>query len=453
MAGRSLPGEGYFIRKVMGKSQLRKLADRDDFFGDEIKRYIVSYPNGNYQPKEFETDLRTMGTKSEVNAQKRDPQGRYEVIVWKGPVSGQRLRDLGATVADANLADDIDAEVWMVDGRLIKADINPWRALGVNVKTVHTFNFDEDDTSPIGNGLPNVMRDSQMSVSAATRMTLDNASVTCGPQLEINTALLRTDQDVTAIEAYKNWYRDDDGASAQFPAVRKIEVDGHLDELQKLIGLFMNFADLETFVGAATGGDMEKMPSEPMRTAAGASMLRGDAALPFKDIIRNFDSFKQSVILSLVQFNKKFNPGLAPAGDYNVIARGATSLIAKEVRGMQVDTLSQTLRPEEMDHIDDRALLQAKLATRDLTGLLVPQEEADRKRQARESAQGQMSQAQLEFLQAQIRNELSQAFKNITQGQKNQATADAETADSALNILERGLGGHEQDQGAAAGAR
>jgi hypothetical protein len=453
MAGRSLPGEGYFIRKVMGKSQLRKLADRDDFFGDEIKSYIVSYPNGNYQPKEFETDLRTMGTKSEVNAQKRDPQGRYEVIVWKGPVSGQRLRDLGATVADANLADDIDAEVWMVDGRLIKADINPWRALGVNVKTVHTFNFDEDDTSPIGNGLPNVMRDSQMSVSAATRMTLDNASVTCGPQLEINTALLRTDQDVTAIEAYKNWYRDDDGASAQFPAVRKIEVDGHLDELQKLIGLFMNFADLETFVGAATGGDMEKMPSEPMRTAAGASMLRGDAALPFKDIIRNFDSFKQSVILSLVQFNKKFNPGLAPAGDYNVIARGATSLIAKEVRGMQVDTLSQTLRPEEMDHIDDRALLQAKLATRDLTGLLVPQEEADRKRQAREAAQGQMSQAQLEFLQAQIRNELSQAFKNIAQGQKNQATADAETADSALNILERGLGGHEQDQGAAAGAR
>jgi hypothetical protein len=106
-----------------------------------------------------------------------------------------------------------------------------------------------------------------------------------------------------------------------------------------------------------------------------------------------------------------------------------------------------------MDHIDDRALLQAKLATRDLTGLLVPQEEADRKRQAREAAQGQMSQAQLEFLQAQIRNELSQAFKNIAQGQKNQATADAETADSALNILERGLGGHEQDQGAAAGAR
>jgi hypothetical protein len=386
MAGRKLPGEGYFLRKVMGKSQLRKLADRPEFIADAVRRFITNNPNGNYKPKEFETELRTMGTKANVNDIKQDPQGKYEIIIWKGPISGQKLRDCGADVPDAQVADDVEAEIWLLDGQIIKADINTWRKLGLDVKTVHTFIFDEDDTSPIGNGLPNVMRDSQMSVSAATRMTLDNASVTCGPQLEINTALLRTDQDVTAIEAYKNWYRDDDGPSAQFPAVRKIEVDGHLPELQNLIGLFMNFADLETFVGAATGGDMEKMPSEPMRTAAGASMLRGDAALPFKDIIRNFDSFKQSQILSLVQFNKKFNPGLAPSGDYNVIARGATSLIAKEVRGMQVDTLSQTLRPEELDHLDDRKLLGMKLATRDLTGLLVPQEEADRKRTAREQA-------------------------------------------------------------------
>jgi hypothetical protein len=452
MAGRSLPGEGYFVRKVMGKSQLRKLADREDFFASEVKKIITQYPNGTYKPKEFETELRVMGTKAEINDQKKDPQGRYEIIVWKGPVSGQKLRDLGATVTDANLADDIEAEVWMVDGSVIKADINPWRKLGLTVQTVHCFVFDEDDTSPIGNGLPNVMRDSQMSIAAATRMTLDNASVTCGPNLELNTALLRADQDVTSIEAYKMWYRDDDGPSAQFPAVRRIEVDGHLAELQALINMFMQFADLETFVGAATGGDMQKMPSEPMRTAAGASMLRGDAALPFKDTIRNFDKYKQSQILSLVQFNKKFNPGLAPPGDYNVVARGATSLIAKEVRGMQVDMLSQTLTPEERDYIDDRKLLEQKLATRDMTAMLVPDEEAQRKRQVREQGQAQMSQTQLELLQAQVRDTLAGAFKNITQGQKNQAAADATTANSALDILERGLSGSE-DQGANATTR
>jgi hypothetical protein len=317
---------------------------------------------------------------------------------------------------------------------------------------MHTFVFDEDDTSPIGNGLPNVMRDSQMSVCAATRMTLDNASVTCGPQFEINTQLLRTDQDVTAIEAYKNWYRDDDGVSAQFPAVRRIEVDGHLAELQQLINLFMNFADLETFVGAATGGDMEKMPSEPMRTAAGASMLRGDAALPFKDIIRNFDSFKQSVILSLVQFNKKFNPGLAPTGDYNVIARGATSLIAKEVRGMQLDILAQSLTDDERDNIDERKFVEQRFAVRDMDALLLPAEEAQRKKQARQQAMGEMSQVQLQQLQAEVRKTLAEAFKNITQGQKNAAAADAEVANTALGILEMGMD-DEGSQSAGSAAR
>lgn len=447
MSGRSLPGEGYFIRKVMGKSQFRKLADRSDFFGDEIKKYIKSTPNGNYQPKEFETDLRTMGTKAEINDTKKDPQGKFEVIVWKGPVSGQRLRDLGADVSDDKLADDIEAEVWLCGTNVIKADINPWRKLGLNVKTVHCFIFDEDDTSPIGNGLPNVMRDSQMSVCAATRMTLDNASVTCGPQFEVNTTLLRTDQDVTAIEAYKNWYRDDDGSTAQFPAIREITVEGHLAELQALIQMFMAFSDQETFIGPATGGDMQKMPSEPMRTAAGASMLRGDAALPFKDVVRNFDSYKQSVILSLVQFNKKFNPALAPAGDYNVVARGATSLIAKEVRGMQLDMLSQTLTDEERDHIDERKFIEQKFAVRDMQSLLVPEEEAERKKEARNQQQAVMAQLAQALQKAQERELLSEAFKNITQGQKNAAAADAQTANAAIGILESDLNGGQKEAG------
>ena len=145
------------------------------------------------------------------------------------------------------------------------------------------------------------------------------------------------------------------------------------------------------------------VPSEPMRTAAGASMLRGDAALPFKDIIRNFDIFTQSVINSLVQFNRKFNPDLAPEGDYNVIARGATSLIAKEVRGMQVDQLAATLTPAEAMHIDERKLIEARVKVRDLGDLLVPPDEAKR-RQAQQAQQQQvMQQQQAEQAAAMVR--------------------------------------------------
>jgi hypothetical protein len=441
MSARMLPGEGYFIRKIMGRSQLRKLADRSDFFGDQIKQYLATNQGrGNYKPRAFETQLRTLGTKANVSDTPIDPQGKYEVIVWKGPVSAGKLMELGVEIGDAKKADDVEAEVWLIDGTVIKADLNPWRKLGLEVQTAHCFVFDENDSSPIGDGLPNIVRDSALSVAAATRMALDNASVVCGPNLELTMSLLRQDQDLKTVEGYKIWYRndDEDAATAAYPAVREVKIDAHLPELQGLVEMFSKFADAETFVGPATGGDMQQMPSEPMRTAAGASMVRGDAALPFKDIVRNFDFFTQSVILSLVHFNKKFNPALAPEGDYNVVARGATSLIAKEVRGMQLDQLVQTLTPEEHDWIDMGKLTKARLASRDLSSILVSDAQAQQNKDAREAAMAEQQKQATDTANATVRELLARAYKEITQGQKNASAADADTANSVIQILEHG---------------
>lgn len=430
--------DGYFTRVVMSRAQVRKLADREDFFSDNVRTYLSTTPKGNYKAQPFETELRTLGVKINVNEQKAETS-KFEVIVWNGPVSGHVLEAAGVDIAEDKRGDDIDAEIWLLDQHVIKADINPWRKLGVDVRTIHTFLFDEDDTSPVGSGLPNVMRDSQLAVSAATRMLLDNASVVCGPNLEVNTAIMRPDQDLNGVSAYKIWYRDDDGQTMQFPAVRNVEIQSHMDELLKTIDLFMKFADAETFVGPATGGDMAQAPSEPMRTAAGASMLRGDAALPFKDIVRNFDMFTQSLIDAMVQFNRKFNPDLAPEGDYNVIARGATSLIAKEVRGMQLDQLAATLTPAEAKHVDERKLVEQRFAVRDLGDLLVSKAEADRRQAVEAQTQQEQLDQQREMMKAQIRKTLADAFKGISQGQKNTAAADAATVQAALGVLEQGL--------------
>lgn len=452
MSARELPGEGYFVRKVLGRSALRKLADRPDFFAGQIKHVITQLPGGNFQAKAWETELRSMGLSNHAQSGSTQASGRekYEVIVWKGPVSATTLRECGVEVPDEMMADDVMAEMWMVENYVIKAEINAWRKLGVDMRTVHVFSFDEDDTSPIGQGLPGIMRDTQMSLCAVTRMTLDNASVTCGPQFEINTRLMQANQDISTIAAYRNWYRDDDDpVTTQYPAIRQIQVDGHIGELEGLIKLFMEFGEIETFIGPSTGGDMSRMPSEPMRTAAGASMLRGDAALPFKDIVRNYDTFTQSVIWSMVEFNRKFNPDMAPGGDYNVVPRGATSLIAKEVRGMQIDTLSQTLTPEDMDHIDQRRFIEAKFASRDLQGLLVSEDQARRNKEARAQVAAEAQQLQNELATAEVKKTAAEAYKNITQGQKNVSSAEGAAVKSALELAAGANNG--DDQGAAGG--
>lgn len=433
--------DGYFIRLVMSRAQVRALANRPDFFGEIIRKHLAD-KGGNYKEQQFESELRNMGVASIVNPAKAD-SGKYELTVWNGPVSGRQLSECGVEVAPDAMGDDVEAEIWMIGDCVIKADINPWRKIDADVKTIHTFIFDEDDTSPVGNGLPAVIRDSQMSISAATRMLLDNASVVCGPNLEINMDLMLPNQDVGALTARKFWYREGTGAEANVPAVRNIVIESHIDELLKTIDLFMKFVDMESFVGPATGGDMERAPSEPMRTVAGASMIRGDAALPFKDVVRNYDTFTQSVIQSLIPFNRKFNPDAAPEGDYNVIARGASSLVAKELRGMQVDALAQTLTPQEMMHVDDRKFVEARFAVRDLKGLLVPPDEAKRRKQASDEQSQMMQQYQVEQIKAETRKTLSDAYKAITQGAKNTSNADAVTINAALDILEKGMEAHE----------
>lgn len=430
--------DGYFMRLVMSRAQVRDLARREDFLGDQIRAYLTQHTGGNYRPQNYETQLKEMGLKVNVNDSKTS-NGRYEIIVWNGMMSGAELSQMGVEVTPEQMADDLEAEVWMLDDWVIKAEINAYRRLGMSVRTIHTFVFDEDDTGPIGDGLPNVVRDSQMSLSAATRMLLDNASIVCGPNIEVNRELLADGQDITSIRAYKSWVRDGTGPEAQMPAVRNIPFDAHMDELLKLIELFSKFADAETFVGPATGGDVQNQPSEPMRTAAGASMVRGDAALPFKDIIRNHDTFTQSVLTAIVQFNRKFNAERMPKGDYNVIARGATSLIAKEVRGMQLDQLAVSLTPEERVHVDERRFVEERFASRDLGHLLVPIEEARQRMQAAQQSAKALSALQEEQMRAEVRKTVSDALKNIAQAQKNSAGADATAMKAGLDLLNAGL--------------
>ena len=431
--------DGYFLRKVMSKSQLNGLRNRPDFFCEQIDSYLNAHQHGNYTPLEFEQELRVMGVKANVNDQKPDGM-KYQVLVWVGKMDGRLLESCGAEVPADKMNEELDAEIWIVDGNVIKCVLDPWSKLDIEIQTLHPFLYDKDDTSPIGFGLPNAIRDSQMMVAAATRMLLDNASVVCGPNLELNTDLLRADQDLSSIRSYRIWYREGTDVSAQWPAVRNVQVDAHLKELMAIIELGMKFADTETFVGPANGGDPAQMPSEPMRTAAGASMLRGNAALPFKDMVRAFDSFTQSVISSIVAFNRVLNPSKVHEGDYNVIARGATSLIAKEIRAANADQLATTLTKEEKIYVDGKKLLTIRLKSRDMEDVLVSDSEAQRRQQEQDEQDEQTEQQQQAMVEAQIRKLLSDAFKNIAAGQQHVSTADATTTDTFLQILERGVG-------------
>lgn len=439
---------GQFHRKVMSKHQFIALKQREDFIEDQIDAVLEQLPNGNYQKKSFELELTSHGVQSN-SAPSTSNKGKYEVMVWLGYWSGRRLKEIGIEVPEDRINDDVRAHLWFVKNTVIKAVIDPWSDfLGPDetVEMFHQFIFEEDETSIIGQGLPQIVRDSQMGICAGARMVLDNSSIQ--RNFELNTALLMTDQDMTSTSNDKIWYRDDDGPTAAMPAIKVIDIPSRLTELQAIIALFQGFADQETFVNAATGGDMQKGPSEPFRTAAGSSMLRGEAALPYKDVVRNFDVFTESVMRSLVQFNKVFNEPDNPSirGDFQAIARGATSLIAKEVLGIQLDNLASTLTDEEKKYVDFRKLAIQRVKVRDLesSDVIVSELEAKRIDEAEAQANAEARQLQNQQLSATLRETLAKTLKDMSLANKNQAAAEAQTAGVILDALEEGLNATEQ---------
>lgn len=433
--------DGEFFRHVMSRNQFSELAKRPDFIEGAVTDWLRANIAGNYKELDWEQELRTKGDRKNLT----DLTGRkYEVWEWWGFASGHDLKACGVAVSDADLGKELEANIWGIGNVIIKAKLNPYDA---NIRPRHVFVYEEDDINLLGIGVPQVMRDSALAIGEATRMMLDNASVICGPMLELNQDLLVPGQPLS-VHAFKVWLREGQGAESAQPAVRNITVDGHIPELQSIINMFMSFADTETALPPSALGDVTKGGSEALRTQGNLSMLMGAASLPIRDTVRNFDRFTTSFISSLYHWNMQFNKDESIKGDFAVIARGSTSLIAKEVRSANLDQFVVTLTPEERMYFSTKKLLLERMKTRDLPeGLLEDDAEVARKLKEQADAAAATAAQQGQMIQSEIRKNIAGAFKDFALAIKAQTGANVDT----FNAIVEGIANGE-NQGGGTGA-
>ena len=415
--------EFFFERIILMRSDLRRLAQRNDFMSDEIKEYLSTYPDGNYTAQSYEAELNTIANISNVaNRNSR----RYEIYRGVGFVSGAQLAKVGVEVKESNLLDDVFVEAWIIDDRVIKI---AEASFGERPSDqYHAFIYAEDEDSGLtGVGLPEEVRDSQMTLCASTRALMDNMAASAGPMYEVNVALLaKGKKSIGALHPFKVIEREGDGLEAQYPAIRPLSTDSHTAEILNIINAARQQLDIESNLPAYTMGGMSQPLGEAFRTSSNMSMMIGSANMVTKDTVRAFDKFTSSLIGAMLKWNMEFNDNPDIKGDFQVVAKGNLSLVAKEVRGAALDQFVMTLTPEERAILDTYGVLIDRLKARDLpTDRMLPREEAEQVLKSLRDAAAQSAQIDQSLTEAKTAVASAQAGKIGADTELVMATADA----------------------------
>lgn len=240
-----------------------------------------------------------------------------------------------------------------------------------------------------------------------------------GPQVEVNWSLLTPDTDFNSFYPRKIWYREGRGVEAQYPAIRSLGFDSHIEELLKIADHFRANADEETTLPTWMIGQMVNN-----ETAQATSGRMATITVSIKDITKNFDAFTERIIRDLYSWNMDFNPRTDIKGDFNVKARGVSSLVMKEIRMQAINQMIPTLRPEDWVYIDSRDLLQKRMDAHDLNIKLRSEEEADKIRE--QQANSTMNKLQEEMLKSEIAKNNAQAMTNLTKAKEKNIIANKE---------------------------
>lgn len=425
-----------YERHLMTKADLAKLAERKAFDGKKIRDYILMNPEGQINKLTVDSELKVIGDREAAQNAKA---GQYEVLERWGWLDGAMLQDAGVNVPADRVHESFFSNVWILpNGEVIKAVLQP-----INGVTwpYHLYYFDKDETSIFGEGLAAIMRDDQVMLNAATRMALDNAAITSGPMLEVSIGQLSNLDRVDEMHPWKVWMRNSTNAGT--PAIRAIDLPSHLAELFQLVQLFENNSDEVTAIPRYMTG--ENASSGAAGTASGMSMLMGAANIVIKDLITSWDEgVTRPFLQALYRWNMQFHHDNTIKGDFDVKARGAASLVAKEVRAQQLNNFAQMVaNPMDAPYIKRDKLLMQRAEANELSDVVKTEEELQAEQnnpqmQQQMQQQQAMQQAQMAEMQAKVQKLGADAERILAQAQLAKAQTVSANVESVYAAMQAG---------------
>lgn len=332
--------DGYLFDKIkLSKKGLYDLIGLPGFNESEIRLVLEDFETGNLKEWTGIETERTLAEGKDTSAVYMSE--KIDCLEFWDFIPGNILLEWGMSEIDVTDKDDsYPVCVWLIGNHIIKAMLN-YDPFGHKPFSVTSFEKVVD--SIWGKGLPELISDIQGVCNAVVRAIVNNVGLASGPQVEVNKQRFPVGYPM-GIWPWKVWESSDTGLSTA-PALKVNHIPLNADKLIMIYNHFSKLADEESGVPAYSHGDPQVGGAG--NTASGLSMLMTHAARGIKSVIRSIDKdIIATSIERLYYLNMEMEDNEEYIFDYHIVARGSSSLIAKEQQAVRlVEFLNATNNP------------------------------------------------------------------------------------------------------------
>src|SRR5690606_26732367 len=170
-------------------------------------------------------------------------KNKYVVSEYHGPLSRGDLETVGINPPEEG--EDFYAEVWVCNSRVIRLELS--NIEGSQKIPYCVSVWEPDPASVFGFGIPLLARDQQRVVIETWKMLLDNAGVSAGPQVVVDTSIIKPAEGGLECTPWKVWYLTEYGADAS-KAIQFFTPQNSFEGLSALFSMAKQLADEESSV-------------------------------------------------------------------------------------------------------------------------------------------------------------------------------------------------------------
>ncbi len=323
--------ESVFQRHFLTTRQIRQLLKRPGFLEDALREAMREGSQSSHTKAQL-TDA-TRRRESEGLTEVPD-SGRYELWEYHGPLSMEQLAACGCDVDLDDPLQQVTGVVWMIGDRVIKAALNP---METEELPYSVWNWEPSDTSVFGYGVAWQLRHPQRVANAAWRGEMENASLTVGPQIVIDTNAIAPADGTYDLYGKKVWLKNDPAARIS-DAFGVFDVPTRQAELHNIFRTAYELADTETGLPLVAQGEQ----GNATRTYGGMQLLINSANVVLRRAVKNWDDeITAQLITRFYDWNMQNSDREDVKGDQIVDARGSSALLVKEMQAQSLMLLMQ----------------------------------------------------------------------------------------------------------------